>query len=184
MNKYFKFSFIILFVVCTILTVALWQGLYSFIFAWVLNFMLMMGVAYIIQILKPILSSTYFNAKEWENEGKTYKWFGIHGFRKILVWIGWEKLNKASNPVKRNLDALKYLEYNTRQSEFGHLIIFFIVLAFTIVVIIYYGFQQSLWLIILNILLNVYPIGVQRYNRPRLQKAINKFKKFSVVTNN
>ncbi|WP_414706134.1 hypothetical protein [Salegentibacter sp. UBA1130] len=143
-----------------------------------------MGVAYFTQIFKPKLSSTYFNPKEWENEGKIYKWFGIHAFRKILVWTGWEKLNKASNPVKKNFTALKHLEYNTRQSEFGHLIIFLIVLAFTIFVILYYGFQQSLSLIILNILLNVYPIGIQRYNRPRLRKAINNYRNFSILNNN
>jgi hypothetical protein len=86
--------------------------------------------------------------------------------------LGWEKLNKKDNPVARNLKALNHLEYRTRQSEFGHLIIFFIVLGFNIFVAVRYGILASIWLFILNILLNLYPIFLQRYNRPRLQRAI------------
>src|SRR3546814_6008225 len=178
MSNGIKVCFVLLFVVCSVAAVALWQGLHSLLFAWVLNFMLMMGVLYITQTFKLRLASTYYNSKKWEAEGKIYRWFGVHGFRKILVWVGWEKLNKASNPVKQNLDALKHLEYSTRQSEFGHLVIFFIVLAITLFVGLYYGFRQSVWLFILNVVLNVYPIGVQRYNRPRLQKAIHRIKDF------
>jgi hypothetical protein len=159
-----------------VVAVALWQGLHSFIFAWVLNFMLMVGVLYITETFKPSLISTYYNSKKWEAEGKIYKWFWVDEFRKILVWVGWEKLNKASNPVNKNLDTLLQLEYRTRQSEIGHLIIFVIVLIFNLVVVFKYGIIQSLWLFFLNKVLNVYPIIVQRYNRPRLQNIINRNK--------
>ncbi|PRD57457.1 hypothetical protein [Sphingobacterium gobiense] len=176
MSKYLKVCFVLLFVVFTVVAVALWQGLYSFLFAWVLNFMLMMGILYITETFRPRLISPYYNSKKWEIDGKIYKWYGVDVFRKILVWVGWEKLNKASNPVKKNLDALKQLEYRTRQSEFGHLIIFFIVLIFNFVVAFRYGALQSLWLFFLNLVLNVYPIGIQRYNRPRLRNIINRNK--------
>jgi hypothetical protein len=176
MNKYLRVCFVLVFVVITVAAVALWQGLHSFLFAWVLNFMLMLGVLYITETFKPRLISTYYNSKKWEAEGEIYKWFGVDVFRKILVWVGWEKLNKSSNPVKKNLDTLKQLEYRTRQSEFGHLIIFFVVLIFNFVVAFRYGIIQSLWLFFLNIVLNVYPIVVQRYNRPRLQNIINRNK--------
>jgi ABC-type transport system involved in cytochrome bd biosynthesis fused ATPase/permease subunit len=176
MDKYLRVCFVLVFVVITVVAVALWQGLHSFIFAWVLNFMLMFGVLYITETFKPSLISTYYNTKKWEAEGKIYKWFWVDGFRKILVWVGWEKLNKASNPVNKNLDTLLQLEYRTRQSEIGHLNIFVIVLIFNLVVVFKYGVIQSLWLFFLNIVLNVYPIIVQRYNRPRLQNIINRNK--------
>ena len=178
MSKYLRVCLVLLFAVCVVGAIALWQGLFTFLFAWVLNFMLMMCVLYINQTFKPRLESAYYNSKKWENDGKIYKYFGVDGFRKILVWVGWEKLNKASNPVKKNLDALKHLEYNTRQSEFGHLIIFFIILPPALYIAFYFGFKQSLWLFILNVILNAYPIVVQRYNRPRLKKAINRIKSF------
>lgn len=178
MDKILKLFFVIVFVACTVVAVALWQGLTSILFAWVLNLMLMVGVLYITQTFKPRLISTYYNSNKWEAEGKIYKWFGVDEFRKVLVWVGWEKINKASNPVKKNLDALRHLEYSTRQSELGHLIIFFIVSIFTLFVASHYGVIQASWLFLLNVILNVYPIGVQRYNRPRLRKAILRIEGF------
>lgn len=144
MNKYVKACFVTAFVVITVGMVALWKGMDSFLFAWVLNFMLMMEVLFFTQTFKPLLKSPYYQSKDWETSGQLYKWLGVNLFRKILVWVGWEKLNKASNPVKKNLDALELLEYRTRQSEFGHLIIFFIVVIFNIIVVFNYGFKQSL----------------------------------------
>jgi hypothetical protein len=184
MSKYLSVCIVLLFVVFAVVAVALWQGLHSFLFAWVLNFMLMTGVLYITQTFKPKLMSTYYDPQKWETEGTIYKWLGIHAFRKALVWVGWEKINKASNPVNKNLNALKQLEYRTRQSEFGHSIIFFIVLVFALVVASKYGIRQSLWLLLLNIILNVYPIGIQRYNRPRLRNIIarNKWENGQVNT--
>jgi hypothetical protein len=170
--KYLKAGLVVLIVSVVVVYVFLRQGPQSFVFAWVLNFMLMMAVLYFTQTFKPQLVSTYYNAKNWEANGAIYKWVGVNLFRKILVWVGWEKLNKAANPVKKGADALKHLEYNTRQSEFGHLIIFFIVLLVNVGVVFYYGFAKSLPLFLLNVILNVYPILVQRYNRPRLQRAL------------
>lgn len=74
------------------------------------------------------------------------------GLQKVsgLGWMG--ELNKSSSPVKKNLDALKHMEYSTRKSEFGHLIIFFIVLGFTFFVGLYYGIRKSMWLVLLNII--------------------------------
>ncbi|QMU30427.1 glycosyl-4,4'-diaponeurosporenoate acyltransferase CrtO family protein [Adhaeribacter radiodurans] len=174
MIKYVRVGLVLLFVICMVVAAALWQGLPSFLFAWILNFMLMTGVLYLTQTFQPPLTSTYYHSKRWEADGKLYEWFGVLGFRKILVWIGWEKLQKTAYPVKKSLTALKHLEYSTRQSEFGHLIIFFIVSFFILFVALKEGIQHSLWLIFLNVIFHVYPIVVQRYNRPRLQKAIHR----------
>jgi hypothetical protein len=174
LKKFLRVCFALFFVVIPVVLVAIWRGLDSFVFAWVLNLMLMMGMLYITQTFKPRLLSNYYDSKKWEGEGAIYKWFGVNAFRKIMVWIGWEKLNKASNPVKKNLDVIKQLEFRTRKSEFEHGIIFFIVLIFNMFVALKYGILQSLWLFLLNIILNVYPVLVQRYNRPRLRHIINK----------
>jgi Glycosyl-4,4'-diaponeurosporenoate acyltransferase len=179
MSKYFKFFFVLAIVVFILASVALWKGLHTFLFAWILNLMLMMAILEFTKTFKPKLISTYYETRKWEDEGKIYKWLGVNWFRKLMVFIGWEKLNKAANPVKKSLDALIYLEYGTRKSEFEHSIIFFIVLALTFFVAFYYGFKQIVWLLMLNVLLNAYPVVVQRYNRPRLRKAINKIKGFS-----
>lgn len=172
MNKYLSVAFVFVMAITISSAVAFWQGLHSFVFAWILNFMLMMAVLNFTQTFKPGLDSAFYKPKKWEAGGKIYKWIGVNGFRKLLVWIGWEKLNKPSKPVKKSLTALQNLEYGTRQSEYGHLIIFFFVMVVALFVGAHHGFRQSLWLHVLNVVLNAYPIAVQRYNRPRLQRAI------------
>lgn len=172
MNRYLRLSFIVVFVVVVIVGVALWQGLHTFVFAWVLNFMLMLAVGYLVETLKPPLQSSYFEPKSWENGGRIYKSLGVGFFRKLLVWVGWEKITKASNPVKRNVATIQQMEYKTRQSEMGHGIIFLMVLVLTLIVAIQEGIIQALWLFFLNIVLNAYPMAVQRYNRPRLLRII------------
>ncbi|MES2761082.1 MAG: hypothetical protein V4677_02705 [Bacteroidota bacterium] len=147
-------------------------GMRGFLFAWSLNFMLMMFVFKFTETLKAEYTSPYYKEKNWEKTGKIYEYLGINVFRKLLVLIGWEKLNKKANPVNKNQESLTHLEYRTKQSEFGHLLVFVIVLGFNIVVIFNFGLTESVWLLVLNILLNVYPILLQRYNRPRLNRAI------------
>lgn len=157
-------------------------GLQGFMFAWVLNLMLMMCVLAFTETLKSDLNSDYFHEKKWEKSGKLYEWIGINWFRKLLVWVGWEKLNKKSNPVKKDLTALIHLYYRTKQSELGHIIIFIIVLGFSAFVGWKYGIIESLWLFTLNIILNLYPIFLQRYNRPRLLSLIHCLQVFTCPT--
>jgi hypothetical protein len=172
MRKYFLLSLTVIVTIFLVYGIVYKIGLQGFLFAWILNFVLMMCVFFFTETLKSEFKSDYYLEKTWEKKGKIYEAFGINWFRKLLVILGWEKLNKKANPVEKNLQALVHLEYRTKQSELGHIIIFFIVLAFTIYVAITFGIKESLSLFILNILLNVYPVLLQRYNRPRLQRAI------------
>lgn len=163
----------------TIITVGLVYALAQFIrmngfsFAFALNFLLMASTLTFTEALKSELNSPYFNEKAWEKKGKIYESLGINMFRKLLVGIGWEKLNKKNKPVEKNIKALTNLHYRTKQDELGHLIIMIIVLGFNIFVAYKFGILQSLWLLVLNILLNLYPIFLQRYNRPRIERALN-----------
>ncbi len=145
----------------------------SFSFAWALNFMLMMCTSIFTEVLNSELSSSYYDSKNWEQKGKVYEKFGVTIFRKILVLIGWEKVIRKSTPIEKNTSALKNLYLQTKKSEFNHLIILIIVSVATVCVAIQYGVIKSLWLVILNVLLNLYPILLQRYNRPRIARMLN-----------
>ena len=172
MRKIILLCLIVLFTIGLTYGLILYIGVVGFLFAWVLNFSLMMCVLMFTETLKSNFVSNYYKQKDWEHRGEIYEKIGINIFRKLLVLVGWEKLNKKTNPVKSNLEALTHLEYRTKQSELGHVIIFFIVLGFTLYVAVKFTFTESLWLIFLNIILNVYPIFLQRYNRPRFQRAL------------
>ncbi|RQO65939.1 hypothetical protein DBR43_27210 [Pedobacter sp. KBW06] len=145
----------------------------GFSFAWILNFLLMLFVVFFTDALKSPLASPYYNEKGWEQRGKIYEHLGINLFRKLLVWIGWEKVIRKTNPIEKNTNALMNLYYRTKKSELDHLIILVIVLGFNIFVAFKFGLIKSLSLLILNVLFNLYPIFLQRYNRPRIKRALN-----------
>lgn len=145
----------------------------GFAFAWALNFLLMLCVVAFTEALNSPLTSPYYDEKEWEQNGKIYERLGINFFRKLLVLIGWEKVIRKAFPIEKNNQALVKLYHQTKKSELDHLIILFIVLGFNVFVAFKFGVIKSLSLLILNILLNLYPIFLQRYNRPRIRKAVN-----------
>jgi len=165
-------SFVIIITIGLTYGLIYYVGMQGFLFAWILNLLLMMCVFKFTEALKSQFKSTYYDEKKWERKGKIYEFLGINFFRKLLVWIGWEKLNKKSNPIEKNTKSLIHLQYRTKQSELGHIIIMVIVLGFSVFVTFKFGIRESLWLLTLNILLNLYPIFLQRYNRPRLERAI------------
>ncbi|MNS96099.1 hypothetical protein D3C72_1303830 [compost metagenome] len=173
MRKTVILIFIVLTTIALIYTLIHFIGMQGFPFAFSLNFLLMACVLTFTEALKSQFTSPYFKEKAWEKRGKVYESFGINFYRKLLVWIGWEKLNKKSKPVEKNTKALINLHYRTKQDELGHIIILIIVLGFNILVAFKFGVLQSLWLLILNILLNLYPVLLQRYNRPRIERAID-----------
>ena len=141
-----------------------------------LNFTLMIWMSIAETLLIPALKSSYFNSLPIEAEGKIYKYIGVDFFRKLLVLSGWEKSRKKETPIRKSLILLEYYEYRTRASEFGHTIIAIIIALITVYVGITYSFKETIWLIFLNIFLNLYPIMLQRYNRPRVLRVIKKLK--------
>jgi len=173
MKKTFKLILI------TVGTIALIYGLtyktemQSFAFACSLLILLMVGVRSFTETLKSPLTSSYFKQKPWERRGKIYELLGINFYRKLLVWIGWEKVSQKTKPVKKNTKTLIHLYHETKHDELGHLIILIIVIGFNIFVAFKFGVLNSLWLFVLKILTNLYPVLLQRYNRPRIERAIN-----------
>ena len=176
MKKVFKLGFIAIITIVSIYVLIHIIGMQSFPFPFAcwLNFILLAGVRAFTETLKSQFTSSYFNEKAWERRGKIYESLGINFYRKLLVWIGWERhVTKKSNPVEKNTKALINLHYQTKHGEVGHIIVLIIVLGFNILVAFKFGFLKSLWLLILNIILNLYPVLLQRYNRPRIVRAIN-----------
>lgn len=145
----------------------------GFAFAWAVNWLLMLCVSVFTTALKSELTSPYYDEKEWERKGKIYEQFGVNFFRKLLVWTGWEKVIRKSFPIEHNTKALTNLYYQTKKSELDHLIILIIVFGFNVFVAYKFGVLKSLWLLVLNVLFNLYPVFVQRYNRPRIKRAVN-----------
>lgn len=172
MNRTINLALISLATIGSIYALVYYLKMDRFEFAWLLNFMLMFFVVFFTNNLKPYFSSSFYDERDWERKGTLYRYLGINIFRKMLVWIGWEKLIRKNNPIEKNSKTLAHLYNETKKSELSHLIILVIVLGINIVAIYKFGFLQTIWLFVLNIILHLYPIFLQRYNRPRLKRAL------------
>lgn len=172
MKKLFLSLLIWIATIASSMFLAYWMRVQSLAFAWALNFLLMFWVSIFVETQTAALSSAYYAPREWERKGNVYEYVGIHLFRRLLVIIGWEKLNKKSNPIEKNARTLEHNLLRTKKSELGHLIIFLIVVGISMLVITKGGLRDAMWLIIFNIVLNLYPVLLQRYNRPRIERAL------------
>ncbi|WP_192821889.1 hypothetical protein [Rufibacter sp. LB8] len=153
--------------------VAKFLGYHSFAFAWTLNFLLMAWFTSLVSAILPKLDASYFLPKPFEKDGKIYKYAGVLAYRKLLALLRWDKMMPKGVTVQPNAAALQQLEYNTRVSETGHTLIFLLVLVVTVVMT--DSLKQAKWLWFTNILLNVYPVLLQRYNRPRYLRLLQRF---------
>jgi hypothetical protein len=131
------------------------------------------SVMVIIMLAGPMrlaLPEGWYRLRPFETSGALYRHLGVPAYKKALLR---SPLNNPWLRFKGRSDLLK-LRQDTRNTELGHGLLFLISIP-----VISYAFwrgQPSLgvWMILLNIPWNIYPVMVQRYNRSRLQRLSNR----------
>jgi hypothetical protein len=138
-------------------------------FAIFVNFLFMIVFTIIFgQLLAPVFLTKYFLSKPFEKEGRIYLRFGVRYYKYLLRIIGWEKIIRKDQPIKNNYESLLKYKTWTQVSEAIHLFASICVIAFTIWIGWRFSIGDVYWLILLNIMVNVFPVILQRYNRPRV----------------
>ena len=139
---------------------------------WVIPYF--MGVATIVlaAVYRWKIRSAYFETRSFEHGGRIYRWCGILYLASALRIIGWERFRRRHAPIRNDSDALKKYSSWTRGAEAVHLLAGAMTAVFTIWV----GFRHSTvstkWLWLTNLIVNLFPIMLQRYNRPRAERLI------------
>ncbi|WP_324719445.1 hypothetical protein [Salinimicrobium sp. HB62] len=146
------------------------SGFTSFSFAYILHFVLMPWYVYLDSLFKWKYNFSYFQTKKFEKEGAIYKLIGVNLYRKLLVWCGWERISRKEIKISGRKSAIELAEYKSRSSEAGHTLLFLMVTFITFLIA--DNLREALWLVVLNVVINLYPILVQRYNRPRYKRAL------------
>jgi uncharacterized integral membrane protein len=132
------------------------------------------------------INKWYFTPRKWERHGNgaIYRWLGVAVYKRHLPTTGdlmrrWRGLKHVDLARGSRRDELLHAEQMTRRYEWRHWIgcVVFILLAILID-------QQSngreftvldgVFLVALNLVINVYPIMLQRYNRVRIMRVLEK----------
>lgn len=121
------------------------------------------------------LFKAYFKPRKFEYSGRTsiYKYIGINLFKKYLPTSGdlvyryWGKKHLGFKSIKTYQPLLRF-EMQTRKWEFRHLIGMFGFLFIAGAIETHYKLSDYIFVSLLFLLINVYPIVLQRHNRIRI----------------
>ena len=138
-----------------------------FWFALLLHFIIMSFTFFLFEIwLKIRFNTRYYSVSA--QEIKWYRVFRVTWFRWLLIHTPLKWMNQRIKPGKTNIHQTVYF---INEAETAHGINFIIVIAIALGIS-FAQFQLTLWLLFINILTNVYPVMVQRYNRYRIQQLL------------
>lgn len=145
------------------------------IFAFLINWIAMSWVAIVGQAFRFSLPSSYYGIKTFEQAGQIYEYLGISLF-KSLVRRGPLSIFSPTLRFSKNstITSLQYLDHEMRKAETGHMFIFILILLFIGYALLRGWLDAVGWILMFNIVINGYPIMLQRYNRIKLQELIQR----------
>ena len=171
---------LLLFTVATTATVSLilWTcgsfGFRSPVSAFLINWLAMSWMAVIGQVVRFSFAPRYYQAKPFERAGQVYERLGIRFFKKLVRRGPLSIFSPTLRfPKEKTISALQDLLNEMRKAETGHALIFVLMLLFVGYGLLKGWLDAVAWILLFNILINGYPIMLQRYNRIKLQELIH-----------
>ncbi len=173
------FKRLALFVGATVVVIllGLWSlnsfGFRSPIFALLINWLVMSWVAVVGQVAHFSFAASYYEPRAFERTGQIYERVGIRLFKSLVRRGPLAVFSPALRfPKEKTVATLQALDDKMRQAETGHVLIFVLMLLFVGYALINGWLDAVVWLLLFNILINGYPVMLQRYNRIKLQESI------------
>lgn len=142
------------------------DGTASLGFVVVANFLPSFWVCMMVFALSAELNWSYFDAKPFERGGKLYQSLGAVAFRDFLKRVGWSKANKSPMESLRTDKGKQQFLVFTKMAELAHLVPLPLTFWLT-----WQAIRRQHWaslavLTFINLFVHIYPIMLQRYNRP------------------
>jgi hypothetical protein len=135
--------------------------------ALMLNAFLLSEVAGFSQVFALPMPAGYFRPRGIEQPW-IYERLGIRAFKSLMR----SHLYRRINPTFRlsgGRRGLGELSERMQSAEAAHLLAFLLVSAFAFGALLVRWVDAAVWLTLFNVLLNAYPVMLQRYNRLRLE---------------
>lgn len=147
----------------------------SIVSAFAFNLMITGSVAFLgfAYPTNKLLPDSYYQIKQPKTLNSIYKWLGVEYFRILLLKTFYRKDDNKKYFTGTKSGILLF-DYNTKQSEFGHLIAFLLLILFSIILFFEGHKSVFVWILPINIVLNFYPIILQRKHRIIIQRMIKR----------
>ena len=125
-----------------------------------------------------LLPNAYFRVHQFERTGAIYESLGVRFFRRFVPdgdlanW--WERRRNPGHRVIRGRRSASDFVVRTVQSERGHVVLFALGVASAVFAWTLGWFGWAVYLSVGNLVVNVYPILLQRYTRSRLYAVLRR----------
>ena len=141
-------------------------GVASVTFAFAVNWLVMCWMGIVSRLYPPRLPERYFAIRPFERTGRLY---GVLGVRAIKLVVRRGPLHWFNPhlrlPAEPTAERLRRLEGRMREPETAHVWLFGIMLVVVGHALARGWWPAAAWTMVFNVVLNVYPVMLQRYNR-------------------
>lgn len=129
-----------------------------------------MGFAYKTNRLLP---ENFYRIKNKELTSKLYNILHVDYFKKFLLLLFWGKQKNRQKYFDGSKSGLENLDYQTRQSEFGHLAALVMIQLSVVTMFIKGHYLIAILTTALNFISNFYPVLLQRNHRIQIERIKN-----------
>jgi Glycosyl-4,4'-diaponeurosporenoate acyltransferase len=136
------------------------------------------AVGMTVSLLALLLPAGYYQPRPFEQSGRIYERLGVRWFKRwspVGVYVVWHIRHFLPDyKVISGRGGLSGFNVRTRTSEQGHLL-WMLVTVQAMLYALWCGWAVLAgWLFLGNLIINVYPIMAQRYNRARIQRILDR----------
>ena len=145
-------------------------GILAFLIAFLLN-LFVLGVFAFAGFALPtqkLFPESYYKVKNSKRLKKWNKLLKMEYFRKFLLATVWRDKNQQKGYFDGTKAGIEKLIVNSKKSEFGHLIPFWILNGLVIYILVLGSYQLAFWTFFINVFANLYPILLQQDHRRRI----------------
>ncbi len=115
------------------------------------------------------LPARYHELRAFEHNGRVYELVGVGAFKAMLRRGPLAVFNPDLHlPSERSPDNLGHLAQRMRDAEASHAVLFVLTLPIVVHAIVRGWWTATVWTLVFDVLVNGYPVMLQRYNRARL----------------
>ena len=146
--------------------------------AWVLNMIITGAFAFMVFAwpAAKLLPDAYYEISNPSSLKSIFKLLGGERFRKFLLLTFWKNKSRQKEYFTGKKSGLLGLDFQSRQSEFGHLLPFVILLITSGLLIWENLYVLAFLTLVFNIAGNFYPILLQRHHRMRISSILQRQK--------
>jgi glycosyl-4,4'-diaponeurosporenoate acyltransferase len=144
-------------------------GARSATFAFLLVWLSMCWVTLLSWAFPLRLPAAYYALRPGERDGRRYERIGVLVAKRVLRRGPMQVFNPTLRlPTVRDAQSLAKLDAAMRSAETNHVMMFLVVVLVIAHAIARGWWDAAAWTLLFNILINGYPVMLQRYNRGRL----------------